>query len=104
MQSNTIMKFETGDHIYVGGTSLQGQIEIGYNQLVRILGEPTFETSGDGKVLAEWYLKFEDGTVATIYDWKNYGRKVEYITDWHIGGFNKTAVELVKEVLGNAVR
>lgn len=85
-------------------TSLQGYVDTTYKKLVDAFGEPT---GNDGyKTDAEWDLVFEDGTVASIYnykDGKNYngddGMDVENITDWHIGGYNKLAVERVTELL-----
>lgn len=85
-------------------TSLQGYVDASYKQIVKVFGKPG---DGDGeKVDAEWEIIFEDGTVATIYnykDGKNYngeeGTKTEDITDWHIGGTDKKAVERVNEAL-----
>lgn len=81
-------------YMNAGGTSLQGYIEAKYADLVALFGKPT---DGDAeKVDAEWYVQFEDGTFATIYNWKtgkNYkgagGLPVEKIKDWHIGGKTK---------------
>lgn len=89
-------------------TCLQGYIKADYNKLVELFGEPT---EGDGyKIDAEWMLEFEDGTVATIYNWKNgrnycghEGDPVEIITDWHIGGHNKRTVRLVEDVLAGVI-
>lgn len=90
--------------VMVAGTSLQGCIDCDYDTLVRAFGLPF---DGDGyKVDAEWNIVFEDGTRATIYNWKN-GRNYcgdeglypEEITEWHIGGFDKKAVERVTEVI-----
>ena len=88
------------------GTSLAGHIDISYAELVERLG-PSTETDGY-KVDAEWLLRFEDGTVATIYNYKtgrNYlgsdGLAVEDIRDWHIGGvYGSHAVEAVYALFG----
>lgn len=96
------MKFETGKHINVNGTSFRDTVDVPYAKLANIFGAPI--TDGCDKSLADWYIQFEDGTVATIYDWKNYGMKKEQINRWHIGGFNNRAVDLVKEVLSNDIR
>jgi hypothetical protein len=87
------------------GTSRQGYLDISYQELVAILGPP--HTNGDGyKVDAEWGLKFPDGTVATIYnykDGKNYcgpeGLPTEAIRDWHIGGHTKAAEQAVVNLI-----
>lgn len=80
------------------GTSLQGQVEASYDELVQAFGQPTFG-SGDGKTQASWVLSF-DGLIATIYDWKeNVGPKE--VTDWHVGGKSVNAAVLVQQVLND---
>jgi len=86
------------------GTHLQGTINIDYKTLVKAFGEPN---GSDGyKSDAEWDLLFDDGTPATIYNYKdgiNYldenGTPVEKITDWHIGGEDEKAVLHIEAVL-----
>lgn len=99
------MKFEHAAD-FTGGTCLQGYITFNYDQLVSCFGEPTCE--GDAyKVQAEWCLRFEDGMIATIYDWKEgdaycglgEGKPVHAVTDWHIGGHDPRAVDRVLEFL-----
>ena len=88
------------------GTSLTGYITIDYDTLVEALGPPVADNDGY-KVDAEWYIEFEDGTVGTIYNWKNGpnycgadGTPVEYITEWNVGGKNGTSpVSDIGEVL-----
>lgn len=101
-------KTHNDKHINYNMTSLQGYLTASYERLVELFGEPT---EGDGyKVDAEWIVEMDDGTVATIYNWKN-GRNyceddglyVEEITEWHIGGHNKRAVHLVEDVLSGVI-
>jgi len=61
-------------------TSLQGYMPARYEDLVAVFGEP--EGGGD-KTTVEWCLAFEDGTVATIYDWKEYETPMG-LYHWHI--------------------
>ena len=86
------MKFIQSDWPDANGTSLQGYMRATYAQLVERFGQP--EGGGD-KTTVEWCLKFEDGTVATIYDWKEYETPM-YEYDWHIGGKSERAVARVK--------
>lgn len=93
----------------ISGTSLVGAIDVSYARIVDRLGEPT---EGDAyKVDAEWAIEFEDGTVATIYNYKdgvNYlgdeGTPTAQLRDWHIGGksgiHTDPAVKLVHELFG----
>jgi hypothetical protein len=101
------MNFKTHNEkksIATCGTCLQGYITVSYSTLKRIFGKPTV---GDGhKTDAEWEIEFADGTVATIYnykDGKNYcgseGTAKTKITEWHIGGKAQKAVELVTELI-----
>ena len=96
-------KFVTQCMFDDGGTQLQGYIDTTYDSLVAAFGEPTLG-SGDGKVQAEWIIVFDDGTVATVYDWKHYGQPVRSITDWNIGGHNEWAWKKVGEALGQPAR
>jgi hypothetical protein len=87
------MKFTPADWTDANGTSLQGYVEAYYHQLVEVFGEP--EGGGD-KTTVEWCLQFADGTVATIYDWKEYETPMG-LYRWHIGGKNRRAVGLVQQ-------
>jgi hypothetical protein len=92
------------DRSIITGSSLQGYIDITYDQLVEIFGEPISE--GDGyKVDAEWELMI-DHTLVTIYnykDGKNYngedGDAVEDIIEWHIGGHDESAWKAVYDYI-----
>lgn len=85
-------------------TSLQGHIDAGYTELVTLFGKPT---EGDAyKVDAEWVLRFDDGAIATIYNYKtgkkycgDEGLDVQQIRDWHIGGHDKKVVDRVQIIL-----
>ena len=107
-QKGFICDDKNNQSIKTSGSSLVGTIEATYEELIKAFGEPTYkEPSGDGKVSTEWKLEFEHEdtkyVVATIYDWKMYdngtacrsGEKFE----WHVGGFEYDALELVKEAL-----
>jgi hypothetical protein len=103
------MNYQThndGGPIDYMGTCLQGYVDTTYGALVAAFGKPT--TGDEYKVDWEWVIEFDDGTVATIYNWKdgpNYcgseGLKASQITDWHIGGKGgrTRAMTLVGEVL-----
>lgn len=104
------MKFIThnqDDLIRSNGTHLQGCISATYAQLVSKFGEPLKEGFDDYKSDAEWLVQFSDGTVATIYNWKNginycgseHGIPTQYIRDWHVGGHCELACDYVKLVL-----
>jgi len=86
------------------GTSFQDYISAGYNTLCEVFGEPT---DGDGyKTDAQWVIKFRNGTVARIYNYKNgknylgrSGTPKTKITQWHVGGKKYKAVELVQRAI-----
>jgi len=101
------LMFETHNEteVRVAGTCLQGYINATYQELIDVFGKPT---KSDGyKVDAEWLIEFEDGTVATVYNWKNGlnycgadGTPVEYITRWNVGGNSGTdTVTKIKRAL-----
>ena len=87
----------------VNGTSLKGYVKATLEQLYDAFDDAHyFRPSKNEKVQISWSLKFEDGTIATIYDWKRDG----YIpfsdeeVEWHIGGHTSEAVALVRQALG----
>jgi hypothetical protein len=90
------MKF-TVDHDGVPGSGLVGFVETTYAKLVKCFGEPA--PGAEWKVTAEWRIEFEDGTVASIYDWK-VQKTPKQTYDWHVGGNGKAAVLRVAEALG----
>ena len=76
----TTLRFNTHNDssIDVNGTSHQGAISETFENLLKVFGTP-MGASDDGKVDVEWNIMFNDGVVATIYNWKNsvckYGNK-----------------------------
>ena len=102
---NIPIAFTSNPDLSAAGTSLVGYIDIDYNSLVRVLGEPYRQADGY-KVDAEWVIHFHDGTIATIYNYKdgiNYlgpeeGTPTEQIRDWHIGGETERAAALVHQL------
>lgn len=94
-------------------TSLQGYYVATYDELVSILGEPTYNTtSGDDKVDVEWDLEIWDAVsdstvVATIYNWKDYDGGVRARSgvkyEWHIGGTGRNAVWAVEHILNEVL-
>lgn len=87
------MKFTNDANI--NGTSLKGYIKTTYAKLFDVFGEPYRgpDDAGD-KVTCEWRIQFDDGTVATIYDWKLDSTPFEEYR-WHIGGRSMDAVDRV---------
>jgi hypothetical protein len=109
------------------GTGGRGKLNATLEEIIDIFGEPDdwLYESGDGKTTVEWDLEMDDGSIVTIYDYKDFdwwlqdkyntsryrrlpeGRTlddlhVEYletIEDWHVGG-NKNAMEKLKEIVG----
>lgn len=100
------MKYITHNDTNIGvdGTSYQGNVAASYGLLCILFGQPF---GGDEeKVDAEWVIEFEDGTIATIYNWKNglnylgvSGQPTTQISAWHIGGYGKRAPELIHQLI-----
>jgi len=84
------------------GCSLRGYLEATVDSVTEVFGEPM---DGDGyKTTREWHIKFEDGCVATIYDWKESDRDWESdIIVWHIGGATNDALWNVDSYLQNVI-
>lgn len=76
-------------------THLVGYVRSTRRALEEQFGRPmTFSKfDSDGKVTTEWLIEFEDGVIATIYDWKRYeigAPALDEVYDWHIGGLGQT--------------
>lgn len=82
------------------GTCLQGRVTTTFDRLVSLLGEGL--GTGD-KTTQEWMIEFSDGTVATIYDWKQYETPLGFY-NWHVGGHSSTAVRRVEALLNGDVQ
>jgi hypothetical protein len=70
------------------GSGFKGYINCTYQDLVRVLGEPTHpEASGDDKVQKEWIVEY-NGEIFTVYDWKTYDEEytMNELDEFHIGG------------------
>ena len=88
------MKFRvTNNYRDCNMTSFLGEVNTTYARLVEVFGEP-LSGSGDGKVNSEWIIKFANGEVATIYDWKEPVTPTDDY-NWHIGGNKRWVVAQV---------
>lgn len=93
-----------GTYADANGTHLLGEIMITRREIEAVFGAPTYEVDDPfDKVTTEWIIAFDNGVVATIYDWKRYesgapGMDEKY--DWHIGGRNFDAKDAVLDALG----
>jgi hypothetical protein len=105
-QSSTL-RYETHNDIDIdtNGTSFQGEISTTFENLLKIFGTP-MGASDDNKVDVEWNIMFNDGVVATIYNWKNgpvsmgeKGTNPVDIKTWHIGGKTISAVWDTEQLL-----
>ena len=86
--------FKKADFRKANMSSYKGSVKTTYDRLVQVFGEPHLR-DGD-KTTVEWVVEFDDGTVATIYDWK-LSETPTYEYNWHVGGFNNSAVDLVQQ-------
>ena len=104
------MKINSHD-ININGTHLQGYINCSYDDLVEALGYPLEEGYDDYKSDAEWDIEFDDGTVATIYNYKNgknylgaEGLNLCDMKQWNVGGHDKSAINRVLDVINVKAR
>lgn len=88
----------------IDGTCGQGSMTIPYIRLVNLFGEPM--PGDEYKVDAEWNIETDDGTVITIYNWKNGpnycgsdGIPVPMITEWNIGGHSRKVCDILSDLI-----
>ena len=82
------------------GTWRVGLVGATYADLVMAFGEPM--ESDDISTNFEWCIKFDDGTVATVYDY-NMLTPSFVAMDWHVGGRDGHAAALVASAILRAV-
>ena len=82
----------------------QGGIEADYSLLTKLFGTP-FSTPCH-KTDAEWNVEFENGVVATIYNWKNgisylgkHGTPTTQINSWNVGGYDSESIRLIRDMI-----
>jgi hypothetical protein len=65
------------------------------NKLIKAIGKPSMHNNnGSDKINFEWRMELEDGTVFTVYDYKEYRKlDLDELIEFHIGGFNATSTE-----------
>lgn len=71
------------------------------NKLIKVLGQPaSSNNNGEDKVNMEWCVIAHDGSVGTVYDWKE-GAPLELdcYYDFHIGSFTKLDSLIIKHEL-----
>ena len=97
-------KMEATENVY--GTSLQGYIKASYEQLLKAFGPPNPNLCDNYKTDVEWAFEFADGTIATLYNWKNGknyngddGLELNHIYEWNVGGKSEKAVSRLLEKL-----
>jgi hypothetical protein len=87
----------TNDYRDSNMTGLVGYVNTTYARLVEVFGQP-ISGSADCKVNSEWIIKFANGEVATIYDWKEPVTPTDDY-NWHIGGNKKWVVAQVSALV-----
>lgn len=113
---NGSFKFSTHNHtkdIHVDGTFLVGHLkDISFYRLIETLGRPGTDNYDDYKSDAQWDIEFDDGLVATIYNWKNglnyndkidksgdHGMQLTDMTYWNVGGTDPKVVDRLMTML-----
>ena len=103
------LNFENGNFdVEIVGSHGQGSIDATYAELEHCFGKPK-GSHDDHKCDVEWNIKFADGTIACIYNWKNglnycgveKGLRLGQMTSFSVGGFNENAVKLVKAIVND---
>ena len=95
MQAKTIT-----DYSKTNGTSWHGDsVSTTVKELTNVFGEVE-RGHYDDKSQFDWSLELSDGTVFTIYDWKEYRKfRTNERIDFHIGGYDKRDTLKAKRVI-----
>ena len=87
------------------GTSFFGNtITATLADLTNVLGAPHCIGEWNDKVQNEWELELKDGTVFSVYDWKEYRRYSNTDTiEWHVGAHDSNSAYRACEALEEAL-
>ena len=103
MDTTTKHTFKKVPSSKANGTSYKGEVETYYHKLLEVFGKPTVtSTNVWDKVTCEWVIQFEDGLIATVYDWK-VGETPMDLYDWHIGGTSSEVVKRIIDLVGQVL-
>lgn len=84
----------------IQGSHYQGKVGSSFKRLVEIFGQPyRIPQEDQDKYQVEWVIKWEDGTISTIYDWKWDDTDLDDIPEWNIGGYQFEAALYVHELV-----
>lgn len=88
------------------GTSFQGTIRATYAELVHAFGmsDDGADSNTWDKSTCHWTLQLEDGSIATIYDWKIMGDTPRQPYNWHVGGYSPAALRKVQKIFNYHLR
>ena len=98
------IKYINNINTETAGTSGKGSFICEFKTLVKVLGQP--EEGDEYKTQAEWDIEYKDGTVTTIYDWKQgkcylgeEGIEPKEVIEWNVGGNEETkSLEHLKDL------
>lgn len=103
IDENINFKFEPMKISDLNGTGLRGYLDLTYDEIKSVLGEPTNFGSGDDKIDWHWILKIE-GVLVHIYNYKD---GPSYLKDksispsdierWHVGGKEKNILLILNK-------
>jgi len=65
------------------------------NKLIKAIGKPYMHNNnGSDKTNFEWKMELEDGTLFTVYDYKEYRKlDLDELIEFHIGGYDVQSTE-----------
>jgi hypothetical protein len=98
-------KFKQTTQSPIGTSFHDTVINASVNDLTKVLGEPQYDANhGTDKVNFEWMMELNDGSVFTVYDYKEY-RVLDKreIIGWHVGGLNGLVTERAKGFIKEAL-
>jgi hypothetical protein len=77
-----------------------GFLDAAYDNLVMAFGPP-LRCHDNAGTHFEWNIMFNDGTIATVYDY-NMAKPCYDVMEWHVGGHTSDVVKLVERAVYRA--
>jgi len=95
LNRNVVLNKMVGTHFFA---SIKGLF---FNQLTELFGKPIENETENTDTRYQWLIEFEDGLLATIYDWKVDYEKNSVWTqpiEWHIGGHDPRVMDRIYKI------
>lgn len=101
-EEDSTITWEVDSLASMKGTRKVGTLQASYPELTAVFGEenPINTALSDEEATRGWWrIVWSDGLVAEIYDWKQYDKDFEEVTEWNVASKSVGALFRLQDIL-----